>query len=433
MTRPTLVFQVGLETDASLGDEWFVLDDPVKGQLDNPDYTLAPDTVWVDVSGDVDGDGTVEFRRGRQRRIDEWAGGSGTFRLHNNDRKYDPSNPDGPYFGLLKPLRRVRVHAVLGDGSQLPAFAGYVYDWPVAYGNAGFSSTVPVRLVDSFAVLGPSELDEVAAVDAGDTSGERIQKVLDKNEVQFPATRNIDQGISVFGATTYGGNTLSYLQTATKSELGYLFVSGEGTLTFRDRHSFLNTEPQVVFASPNSSVEGIPFHDVGIDTSTELLFNRIKTSGTSGTEFVAGDAASQQEFLVRALDRTGLFVSSDAEVEDIGQRLLGLHKDPELRVTHVDVQLAGLTTTEQRRVLGLDIGSRVRVAFAPPSAGWYSDTYSDTYGSPIDEDLVVEGVEDRIAAGSWVRTLRTSQADTASYLTLDDPIFGELDNARLGV
>ncbi len=61
---------------------------------------------WVDVSSQV-----VDFqtRRGRSDELDEYAAGTARVRLLNRDRRFDPTYTLGPYYGSLKPRRRIRI------------------------------------------------------------------------------------------------------------------------------------------------------------------------------------------------------------------------------------------------------------------------------------------------------------------------------------
>lgn len=437
MARPRLKVEVAFDVGANGGD-WFTIGDPTKGVIGSADHTIAPSTVWVDVSSPRPPEeatwpsvwpstwpgssyvyagtrGSAKFIRGRDRALDEPRAGTGQATLDNRDGRFDPLNTAGPYYSQLTPMRRIRVQADVA-GSLVDVWSGYVEDLQPDF--AGFDSTAEVTAIDAIGALSGAELDETAPQDAGDLSGQRVTKVLDRSEVAFPYTRDIDDGVSVLGATTYGDNATTYLQKVAKSENGRLYVSADGKLTFRDRHSSFSTEPSVTFTNDGTGVE---YQDAEPDSPLEMLFNRVVASGVSGVEQVAEDAESRGEYLVRTLDRTGLLVQDDAEAQSIARYMLGRYSQPTRRLASIGVALDGLTATEQLNVLRLDVSHRVRVVWSPPGAGW-----------EITLDHVIEGVTDDVSGSGWIRTLRLSAADTNNYLRIGDAQYGLIGSNLIG-
>lgn len=88
----------------------------IKVEIDFGSGALEPPGTWTDVSAYVTG--SIRYRWGREKSIDDFAPGQGSFRLLNNDGRFDPSNASGPYYGQLKPRRKVRI-SVAGGGTTL--------------------------------------------------------------------------------------------------------------------------------------------------------------------------------------------------------------------------------------------------------------------------------------------------------------------------
>lgn len=78
--------------------------------------------VWTNVTADF-----VELstRRGRNRELGAFETGTLQFTLRNAGRKYDPDNAAGPYYGKLRPNRRVRLRATY-NAVTYPVFVGYI-------------------------------------------------------------------------------------------------------------------------------------------------------------------------------------------------------------------------------------------------------------------------------------------------------------------
>lgn len=403
--------EFGFGVDA-VGGDYFVLNDPDKGELDNAVYLLAPDTVFVDVTTSVR---SIDIQRGWERELDECRTGSATIVLNDNDRTFDPAYSGSPWYGQITPMRRVRI---MSAGDEL--FAGWVDDWSVTYERGDNLSRVVAMCVDEFAILANQELTEIAAAHAGDLSGARVTRVLDRAEVSFPATRSIDTGNATFGATTFGDNALAYLQSCARAEAGYLYVSADGTLMFRDRLTTLNEMSGVTFSDDPAA--GIPYLDVTLRSAADLLYTRVTgSSETTSTEMIAtADAATTDEYRIRTLALGSLFLSDDSQTQDIVDYYLERFSAPEVRFQSATFNMAALTSAQIHDIVTLDLTDVVTVERSPMNVG-----------SAIERVSMVTGIAHRIGPGKWTTELAFANVDTRAFLTLDDSSFGVLDTNRV--
>lgn len=86
--KPTTTVEIAFDLAAAGVDDFFTLNDSVKGELDNTTYKLAGD-ILTDVTSDVR---SVSLRRGRSRQLEQFQAGSCDVVLDNRDRDYDPTN-----------------------------------------------------------------------------------------------------------------------------------------------------------------------------------------------------------------------------------------------------------------------------------------------------------------------------------------------------
>lgn len=86
--RPSPKVEIAFDLSAAGSGDFFTLNDPVKGILDNTTYPLAGD-ILTDVTTDVR---DLRIRRGRSRELDKYQAGSADVTLDNRDRDYDPTN-----------------------------------------------------------------------------------------------------------------------------------------------------------------------------------------------------------------------------------------------------------------------------------------------------------------------------------------------------
>lgn len=115
-------------------------------------YVVSP--TWTDVTAYVR---SMDISRGIP---DEWtlqADGSATVVLSNRDRRFDPFNTSGPYYGNLLPRRQIRIRATHG-GTTYDVFRGFIAGWPPEWTDAGKDSTVTLQCFDALQLLGSSSL-----------------------------------------------------------------------------------------------------------------------------------------------------------------------------------------------------------------------------------------------------------------------------------
>jgi hypothetical protein len=402
--------EIGFGVDA-VGGDYFVLNDPVKGELNNATYLLAPDTVFVDVTDHV---AAVTINRGRDRELDEYQTGTATVVLNDADRTFDPAYSGSPYAGQIVPMKRVRI-----KWNNLHLFNGWIDDWAVAWERGDNLSRVTASCVDAFSILANQELDEIAAAHSGDLVGARISRVLDRNEVDFPAFRSIDTGTSTLGATTFGDNALAYLQACTRAEAGFLFVSATGVLTFRNRTATLNTPADATFSDDPTA--GIPYRNITQRSAADLLYTRVTgQSETTGNPLESVDTAAQDDFLIRTLPLGTLLTVDDTQTQNILDYHLERFSAVELRFQSATVSLGTCDEAHVPLVLGLDLTDVVNVERSPMGVG-----------ATIERLSMVDGIRHRITNRDWIVDFAFANAESRSFLTLGDAVFGVLGANRL--
>lgn len=389
---------------SATGGDFFTLNDPVKGKLDDTTYRLAGD-LPQDITSHVL---SLSTSRGKRSQLDPDIGaGSLVVTLDNSDRTFDPLYVSSPFFGNIVPGKRIRVSA-----AGVPIFDGLIEDWDFAYSPQRVA-TCTIHAADALATLARCRFLEWTTT-ASQSASERIEDVLDRAEVSFPANRNISGGQSVLqdDLVTWGSNVLNYLQLVARSELGWLYASRDGVLTFRDRHAAVNGQPVVTFDDTGEP----SFHEVEVSYGSELLFNRVSIDREGGIAQTSTDADSIAAYGARGLAIPGLLLDSDAQSADMADYLLGRYREPELRFSSLTVKTEGLEPSDRASVVALDITDVIGVRWTPSGVG-----------AQTDRKAVVIGVAHRITPAQHEVVLYLSDADRNAYLTLDDPVFGRLD------
>jgi hypothetical protein len=407
---------VKLELGLNLGQSdpfSFVLDDAIKGVLDNTEFTLGGDR-FFDITDRLV---TCQIARGKNQALDRIDAGVVSVTVDNSDRHFDPLYENGPYFGQLVPRRSVRI-----TSNDKPVFVGLIDDFDIQY-EPGKQSVVRIDVSDALSVLANSELDGFTPT--SQLSGARVSAVLDRPEVAWPSDlREIDTGNSVMldNDVAEGTGTLEYLQLVSNSEFGNLFLSKDGKVVYQERNAVPNT-PDLVFSDEivAGAYTGIQFADVNIVYGSENLYNRIALSNADliPEQAFAEDAESQVVYGPRSLSQSGLLVQDPSQLQFLADFLLARYSQPQYRFETVTVVLDTLTTVNQDKVLDLEIGDIVQVRFEPSDIPPAIEQYCRILGVKHDWNPASKNI-----------SFALERLDFAIFI-LDDAILGELDNDRL--
>jgi hypothetical protein len=330
----------------------------------------------------------------------------------NVTRVLDPLNDASIYYPFVLPRCPI---IILANG--IPIFNGVVVDWNLDYDISNQDMMYAV-CSDSFTVLANQSL--AAFTPSSELSSARVSNVLNRPEINYQGARSIGTGSSNLGAYAVAENTnvLNYLQLITKSEQGYLYMAADGTLTFKGRTDVLNPVADADFTTTGS---GIPYQTLTNEFGDELLYNDIVTESPAGGPFNAADSDSQALYQSQQYTATDLLNSTASEVEQLGQYLLGKYRNPVLRFTGLATQMAALTEAQQNALLNLDLTDIATV----------EKNYVTGTPTSVTQTLIVSGVNHTITPLNHIIGFTFESVDGNQYLTLNDAIFGILDQNLL--
>jgi hypothetical protein len=411
---PAPVVKVELGADLGRRDaDTFTLDDPVKGLLDNTEFTLGG-TRFFDITDRLV---SATTDRGKSVALDRIDAGTSNIVLDNSDRLFDPLFESGFFFGQLIPGKEVRISC-----NDFPVIRTFIDDLDIAY-EPGGRSVVSIQGVDGLSDLTTNNLPEVFP--DVELSGARVTRILDLPEVAWPVdNRIIDAGSSLLSDTDIdeGTSAISYLQLIATSEAGEVFVSKDNKFVFKSRNSIPRL-PNLIFTD-QASIPGftvIPFAELGVVFGSEELYNRIIVSNDQlfPDEAIAEDAASQAAYGPRSYTVTGLLNEDPDELQFLADFLLARFKEPQYRFSSLSVVMDILSESQQDEVLDLEIGDIVQVIFTPSGIPPAIEQYVRIIG--ISHDW--QNNEKRI-------NLALERLDFALFV-LDSPVLGILDEDRL--
>ena len=408
---------VKVELGANLGQRdltRFVLDDPIKGVLDNTEFTLGGDR-FFDITDRLI---SVSTSRGKSQALDRIDAGQLNILVDNSDRLFDPLYEDGFYFSQLIPGKEIRISC-----NGFPVIYGFVDDLDIAY-EPGNRSVVSMQASDGLSGLTQNNLPEVFP--DVELSGARVTRILDLPEVAWPTDkRSIDTGNSFMSDTdiSEGTQAISYLQLVATSEAGEVFVSKDGDFVFKAR----NSAPGVIdlYFTDEASIPGyttVPFADLGVVYGNEELYNRVVLTNNFPLfpeEATAEDAESQLIYGARSYTINGLLNNEPSDLQFLADFLLARFKEPQYRFSSLSVVMDILSEAQQNEVLDLEIGDIVQVKFTPS-------------GIPpaIEQFVRVIGISHDWSNNEKRINLALERLDFSLFI-LDDPTLGILDEDRL--
>lgn len=295
---------------------------------------------------------SLSVSRGRSDALEPTPAGRASVTVRNRDGELDPLNVDSALYPGVEPGRTLTVSA---DGVMV--FSGQIEDISLFY-DAGGAADVTVSAVDGLAALGIVEIPEPGVVLSQSASGTQIRTLITSDPRWWTAGTAIATGDATLAAGTADGNLLQQLRVIETSEGGFLFVSRDGDLTFRERTFGTGATP-LLLADDDT---GVRYEQLQRLTSADSL----RTAGRAerGTAVIeVQDDVAIERFGVRVLDLGVVTLLSDAAVEQRLEFELARRSAPAPTVSEV--------TTSQLRsagtaVLGLELGDPVTVVYTPP-------------------------------------------------------------------
>ena len=154
---------------------------------------------------------------------------------------------------------------------------------------------------------------------------------------------------------------------------------------------------------------------------SELLYNNISTQSPAGAVQTNTDPTSIALYQSQSYQLLQLLNSTTTEVNGLGAYLLGKYRNPVVRFTGVSCELAALTSAQWSTIFAIDLTSIVSV----------QKDYSTGTPTTESQTLITSGIEHRIVPGSHIVSYTFESTDGNQYMTLNDAIFGTLNNNLL--
>jgi hypothetical protein len=208
-------------------------------------------------------------------------------------------------------------------------------------------------------------------------------------------TQNVQNAVSTSAP-------LDELQLTAETEMGELYVNGNGFLIFRRRHAICtdtrsNTSQATFGDDAAVPTTELPYAAVTPAYDNATLWNGAAIANQGGNLQQAADATSQQlppdGFGPRVYDSENLIADSDWQSLAYSQYIVQSSKDPELRFATLAVDPIAQPVDLFPQVLGREIGDRITVKRRPPGGG-----------ATINRDVFIRGIGHQFTDSTWLTT-----------------------------
>lgn len=388
--------------------------------------------VWIDVSSYVT---NVNSDRGRQRELDQFKAGTLSFQLLNNDRRFDPTNTAGPYYGQLLPMTRVRWRATFNN-SNYYQFQGYIQSWGQEWPGP-FDAVVPVTAVDAFLPINLAQLNTTFPIQPSD---QRVNAVLSNigwtvggaawtlNTSALNSTaiigptgdRSVSPGtFSVQASTLANTSALTHLQDVAQTEMGLLFVDHQGAVTFYGFTHAADLTSKATFGE-----QELLYVDLTLSLDDTNIWNQVAVTRVGGVQQIANDSVSQAQYFLRTLSITNTLQTSDSNSQWMAASLLTKYAQPGLQILSITLDGAANPDLIYPQMLAREIGEVITVIRRPPGGAGIINQLSVIQGIAV--SFNAEGAE-------WSVTWRLAPIPPTptSFWILGDASLGVLNSTTI--
>ena len=412
----TLPATISVSFDFSQGATFgfpFTIGDPINGIIGVSQFASSevPEPV-IDLSSQTR---QIKISRGRNIMRDTYEAGNCTVRVIDQDGAFNPQNPASPYFGYLTPLRKIRVAATTPTAQSF-LFSGYVTDYKYTYPTGQELGYVDITCSDAFRLFAMANISTVGSATAGQTTGTRIEKILD--QVDFPSSmRIIDTGsttVQADPATTR--SSLSALQVAEFTEQGAFFVLSGGEVEFKDRNDVVGS----LAAAPIefNQTTGIPYADLKYAFDDKLIINNATMTRVGGTTVSSTDADSIAKYFPHGMNVENLIAQTDAQVQDIADIYVATRKETTIRIDAMTVDLLDPAVPTDT-IIGLEYFDNVKITNIQPD------------GSTIVKTLQVQGLAWDITPNNMKCTVTTLEPIVEGFI-IGSSTYGIIGQSIMG-
>ena len=250
----------------------------------------------------------------------------------------------------------------------------------------------------------------------GDTTDARLRRYAAWARIPSAEVLTTASPVILAGIPAGEAKVEALMRQVETDEAGALYDDRNGNLVLAPRAARYKTTPALTIAFTSDRINGyVPKVD------RQGLANLGKGQGADGVESIYVDQASRDEYGDAEYSAKTENASSSAAYELVSWQV-NANDQPRPRVPAPKLSVIDwIGTPELAALLGLDIGSKLRLTDAPSQAPGATTA-----------DYFVEGYSEEMSPGAW--SISPNLSSSAAYdavLILDDPTLGTTDAANV--
>jgi hypothetical protein len=355
---------------------------------------------------------SVTLNQGRDVPLERFRPGTATVTFYDPDGVLSPwATADDP---TADTVTRVGMDMVIWcetpDGT-LRRFTGIVDSIKDSFPNAGDEHTVQFDAVDYLSILASFTAPPVSpAVGAGELTGARMHRIL--LHAGYRGDTALDAGTIQVQGTTLQTNALDELGVTTDAEMGALWCNRNGTLVFRDRYAMVTdpafTTVQAIFGD-NDDIDPteICYTDITLVSDLSRVRNVVTIGNVGGTPLTLSDTTSVALYRQRTFSDTSMIFADASDATNLAQQQLDAYAYAVNRIESLTVNVGTLTGDQLTAALETDLLYQIEVR-------------RRATGFPVDAELQVQGISERVDANNWTITYRTFAAHVVTLANVWD-------------
>lgn len=372
-------------------------------------------TIVADVSDQVT---NCAIRRTYSRVTDTWNPSTAALTFVDLTGDFNPENASGPYYGLIKPMRKIQLFCEFLDPydnlDSYQIWSGYIQNWVYTTANGADLARMQIQCYDAFLLFNNASVTTVAGAVAGETAGPRINAILD--QVSWPSTmRSIDTGATTLQADPGTQRTvLNALQTVEESEFGALFMNQVGDVRFVDRLNYFRGEYDALTGgtfSDQPTLGQYQYQNVTFGLDDTLIQNAVTVTPNGMAAQYAENVESIATYFTHSNVRSGLLMDSTEDALQQAQAIVAARAFDQLRIDSMTCDISESEWDRVTAVITLGMLQDLRVIRHAP-------------GQVIDQQLLVHGINHDITPNKWITTFQTLESVLSGFI---------LGNVRTGV
>lgn len=354
----------------------------------------------------------ISISRGRNIQRDTYEAGTAVVRVLDPDSWFNPQNTSSPYYGYLKPLRKIRISATTATATEY-LFSGYVTEYRYTYPTNQETAYVDIYVADAFRLFQLSQVQSVTGASSVQYTGTRIGKLLD--DISFPTNmRVIDTGDSLCQADPSTLRTaLSALKNVEFAEQGAFYIRADGTAVFRSRSNVQSS----IAGTPIefNQTTGIPYQNpLAFAFDDKLIINQCSVTRVGGSQQFYENTASADRYFPHQYSVQDVVVDTDASAANIAATYVATRAETTIRIDAMTVNLLDPAVPTDT-MIGLDYFDVISITNVQPD------------GSTIQKTLQCQGLKWDITPKSMVCTVTTLEPITDGF------IIGNSERGIIGV